>query len=323
MKLSGIITNRFWQNDYFWQIVYEWEDIFQNILNTNLSREKALFKYRISKGIPFLYDLILFGKGHYFCYDMNVGNVHISRNSSHLIPCIIDFWKSDSDILTFEKKYSNHKFVCISSREVFEYLKENGCRINIEHLPLSISDKYRITPKTKYYKKYDIVLMGRQSPVLMKWFNSYIEKHPEIVYVYSARKGSDTFYHYSSNGEEIGNIDTREKYLNLLSQGRVAFYSTPGTDGQKDAGGFSQVTPRFLEIIASGCHVMPRYIKNADTDYFMLDRICPSLDSYNDFEQRMDYALTHEVDMEKYSDYLENYYTSRCADKLKEILKKY
>ena len=68
---------------------------------------------------------------------------------------------------------------------------------------------------------------------------------------------------------------------------------------------------------------MPRYIKNADTDYFMLDRICPSLDSYNAFEQRMDYALTHEVDMEKYSDYLENYYTSRCADKLKEILKKH
>ena len=90
-------------------------------------------------------------------------------------------------------------------------------------------------------------------------------------------------------------------------------------DGHKN---FNHVTPRFLELLAAGCHVLCRYIPNADTVHFELDKFSPSIETYVQFEKRMDEALKTPIDKEKYKNYLKKHYTSVRAKQLEEILAK-
>ena len=90
-------------------------------------------------------------------------------------------------------------------------------------------------------------------------------------------------------------------------------------DGHKN---FNHVTPRLLELLAAGCHVLCRYIPNADTEHFELDKFSPSIETYEQFEKMMDEALKSPIDKEKYANYLKKHYTSVRAKQLEEILAK-
>lgn len=190
--------------------------------------------------------------------------------------------------------------VLISSKEVYDFMKENKINLPIEHWALSISDIYRITPHTHFEKKYDLVMMGRQNPVLQSYYKKYSETHPDFTYVYRVieknNDGSRDFFYYTSNGKNLGAVNTREQFIALMRQSRCGLYGTPGIDEDEKKGstnGFHQVTPRFLEYIASGCHILARYKRNSDTDFYGLDEFCPSIESYEQFENRMDYCPAH------------------------------
>lgn len=163
--------------------------------------------------------------------------------------------------------------------------------------------------------------MGRQNPILEKYLNKYIESHPQLYYVYRKQEGG-TFNYYSSRGEYLGDINTREKYINLMRSARCGLYATPGIDGgEKRTNGFSQVTPRFLELIASGCHVIARYKANSDVNFYELEQFSPSVDSYEQFEKMLDTAINTDVNMKKCSDYLSKHYTSVRAKQLLNLIK--
>ena len=52
-------------------------------------------------------------------------------------------------------------------------------------------------------------------------------------------------------------LASRDGYLDSMKKSRIALYATPGIDGgEKRTNGFSQVTPRFLEMVASGCNII-------------------------------------------------------------------
>ena len=92
-------------------------------------------------------------------------------------------------------------------------------------------------------------------------------------------------------------------------------YSTPGIDGgEEKTRGLSQVTPRFLEAVSSGCHVLSRYKENSDTDFFDLNRITPHISSYEQFESEFDRAIEEDVDMKVYAEYLSKHYTSTIVN---------
>ena len=245
----------------------------------------------------------------------------VSTNKKCIIPNIIDFFLEKKDLPLFYSRYSNAPVVLISSKEVFDYLKAENCPIPINHLALSISDKYSITPTTKYKKEYDLIIMGRQNPILEKYIDRYAADHPDLLYVYRKFVNGE-FLYYTSKGELLGNIDNREDYMNLMRKARIGIYSTPGIDGGEErTKGFNQVTPRFLEYIASGCHILARYPQNSDVDYYNLSSIAPSIDTYEQFEAQMNNAKNNEVDMKKYSEYLSHHYTSVRAKELLEIIK--
>jgi hypothetical protein len=240
---------------------------------------------------------------------------------AEVVPMIIDFWK-DLDRAWFHDAYGNCPLVLISSLEVFSALKAEGCPLNLRHFPLSLPDRYRLAPDQRFEKKHDVVIAGRPSPVLMEYMRRYEQDHPEVEYLYQGPPDDKGHHTYMSNkAGRIYGYNDRSAYFELLRASRVSFYSTPGIDGgEKRTGGFNPVTPRFLEILASGCHVMARYADNDDTRFYELPAICPSVGSYEEFEERLQVALKTEAPIADYSAYLDRHYTSNRIALLQQIL---
>lgn len=317
MKLDKIYTNRNFETWPSWDLVFEWENVFKERFNISFASFNFFF-IKLGDRISFLNQLFI--KENLFVYELVARNKNHFFNNKNIIPCIVDFYLHENDINDFEKAYNKNPIVLISSLEVYQYLKAKQCKLKIEHLALSISDIYKINKQTNFKKEYDLVLMGRQNPVFEKYIDVYIKKHPNFKYVY--RKQIDNqFLYFTSDGEALGDINTREKYIDLMKKSKIGFYSTPGIDGGEErTKGFNQVTPRFLELVACGCHILARYKKNPDTDYYSLDKFSRNIDTYENFEEDLNSKLNSNVDIEDYAQYLESHYTSKRANKLEEIL---
>ena len=329
MKIERIITNRRGCKAYYWQIVYEWEDSLSQCLNVRLFHNclanrwlrcpwrwfvGTMDKMPITKKNALAF--VLFP----FFLDDNISN------KKNIIPVIIDFWKrSDADVAAFEERYRANPAVLITSRQVYDFLKEKRVSLNLFHWPLSLPDKYQFQP---HDKKYDCVLVGRPSIVLRDWMLRYSNAHADFVYVYNDRDSKRGMLNYvTSKGNVIGSrFNSRQSYFELLRSSKVGLYSTPSIDGDKklfnnnDSNGYDQVTPRLFEYIAAGCHVMARYPENSDTAYFGLNAIAPHIATYEEFEARMDYARANPVDSQSYADWLSRHYTSVRARMLEKIM---
>ncbi len=331
-----ILSKRKYEKWVSWDLVYEWEDVLSEGLNVPIVDISPLYRDRLLGRIPYLNAISSRFKPYlYFELRANVQGwfPRVSDNNKYAIPIIIDYFLTDEEIPLFEKIYSRNKVVLVTSKEAYDHLKAKGCKLNIYHWPLSLSDKYKLTPSETFIKKYDLILMGRQNRVLEEWVKRYADLHPDFVYGYRKRI-NDSLIYYLTDGTCIGEIPDRESYISLMKSTKCILYATPGADVSTSTGskaaltdsnniltnGFSQVTPRFLEGIACGCHIIARYPENSDTDYFELNKICPNCNSYEQFEALMDKARNEPVDIKQYSDYLKNHYTSARIDLLRNLL---
>jgi len=243
------------------------------------------------------------------------------NNNRRIIPCIIDFFlRTPIELKHFYRDYRRNPLVLISSREAFEFLKQNECPLPIAHWPLSIPDKWATSNALDSPKHYDVAIVGRANPQLRKWQEEYLSAHPNVSCLRRFRVGDSFAYRSSNDGREYP-ANTREDFMSIVRMSKIALYATPAMDGSKaDANGFNQVTPRFLELVASGCHILARYPKNPDTDYFEISKFSPSIESYAQFERQMDYALSTPIDKALYASYLNGHKTSTRARQLLEIL---
>lgn len=325
MDLKQIYTlrTRSGQN-YAQPIIYEWEDVIAKELDISVVHRS--FFYKVTNKIDI--HTPLFGPAKdSFRFITNGRDYDEPMNSKHIIPCIIDFFESKSQLQEFYSKHSRNRIVLLSSPFDYEYLKENDCPINIALFAYSLSDKYALsTPKIE--KKYDIVLTGRQDPLLYDFFKEYVKKHPDVSYVKRGQELDNDFNktkEYYLNGREcLGAIESREEFMNLQAQGRVTLYGVQGYY-EGFTKGFYHMTPHFLEIIACGCHVLLHYPvgkEGVDARYYEFDKFSPSIETYEEFESAMDNALKTEPNINMYSSYLKKHYTSTRVAELKELLKK-
>lgn len=318
IKINKILTCRNITKYNFADIVFEWEDVFAESLRATLCKDNTLRNRKIVRYLKI--DNLLTPNSNTFAFTMTP-SLCGGLNKKNVIQIIIDYFLSEEEYKEFVKNYSKNKVVIVSSKEAYDYLLSIKCPLNLKHIALSISDKYKITPETTFQKEYDLVLFGRQNKVLMEYLDNYRKEHPDFNYVF-CKQEEGIFNYYEATGKCLGDMGPRDKYLQLMRKARISFYSTPGIDGGEiRTKGFSQVTPRLLELMSCGCHLIARYRNNSDTDYYELNSICPSIDTYEDFEKRMDYCLNNPVDMKFYSDYLSKHYTSVRAKQLTEILK--
>lgn len=332
MKIKQIITRRGAKHLSYWDVVFEWEDELAKGLGCNFYRQcpltdKRLFEKFINK-FPRLYFLFQTTKLS-FVFEMSDCRQSGINNFHNIIPCVIDSYPNRFSINEFRHQYWRNKVVLFTSRQVYDYYSMQPLNIKVFHLPISISSKYTITPSTHFEKKYDAAFVGRPNPILQRYLFTYSESHPNFIYIYhNGPEENHTFHYQASNGEYIGELESRDEYMEILRQTRVCLYSTSGMDSDKfldnncivDTAQYHQVTPRFLEMLACGCHIIARYEKNSDTDYFELEKFCKSIETYRDFEIKMNSYLNMDVNMEMYSNYLSKHYTSKRAQELSELL---
>ncbi len=317
--LKKIITLRKDNKWPSWDLVYEWEDIIRSEFSLSFYYESAINRYAKKIPHPFL-SQFLYPSDPAFMFQMGP-DLRGDYNKSNIIPCIIDFFLRKEDLPLFYRRNSQHPVLLVSSKEAVDYFRQNDCSLSIYHFPLSLPDKYRFTRDCLSSKKYDVVLVGRTNTVLMDYLQRYAKAHPDFYYVYRELAGN-SFNYYTSRGEFLGDICSRDQYISLLRKSRIGLYATPGMDdGSSRTNGFNPVTPRFLEMISCGCHVLARYPDNAETDFYEFRSFGPSIESYRQFEDRMDKALFEEVDEVFYEEYLSKHYTSKRCELLKQILK--
>ena len=320
MKIKNIITKRNIIDEHCYHLVKEWEDALVEAWGVRLVDDNNHRNGRIYTISPKLAN-VLTPHCNSFVFDMNEKE-YKGHNKKNIIPYIIDFFTKKDDLDLFFKHYSNHKIVIVSSKEVYDFLLEHNCPFKIAHCALSISDEYKINENTEFEKTYDFVLAGRPNKVLQIYLDEYIKKHNCNNYIIRKKEGKE-FVYYHSDGTRLGVLN-RKDYVKMLRQSKILFYSTPGIDGgETRTNGFNQVTPRFLEAIASGCHILARYPKNSDTGWYGIESICKNIEDYQQFETEMDFALSHKVDMKKYSEFLANHYTSIRIKQLEEIIKEF
>ena len=321
-------TERNLHHEVFYDIVFEWEDELCKALKTQLfyARNYNFFGRDVSRSLLYrlhinVEDIRLCGKIA-FAYEM-FGDAHEDLiHSSHTAICVIDFYPQIENLHHFYYTHRKTPYLFVSSREVYDFLMNHHPERKIYHLPLSLPDQYRISANTVFEKKYDLVPVGRQNEKLMDWLHIYSKNH-HINYVYRkyADHSNNAFPYYTNDGKFVSNVVTRADYFSLLRKSKIAFYTTPGIEGDpKNTYGFSQVTPRFLELLSCGCLLLGCYPDNADTRYYRLEEYVVNVNSYEQFENAMNSLLKKKVDIEKYSSFLESHYTSAIAKKLIDVI---
>jgi hypothetical protein len=333
LKITKIYSRRFFDDWPSGQIVYEWEDAFSKAYNIPIKNAKwikhlwgfssrFLFKLSLLRKLILTFDHFFFTGKKYLVFELapSTGFHYTTREKS--IPVIIDFWKTES----LENFYSTYKAcsqIFISSLEVYNYLKLNSCPLPINNLPLSLPDKYQIDPKTKFIKKYDVIIGGRINTVLFNFLKVYEKEFPNIEYIFQVLTDGKLYYYSNKNGN-LGVFSSRKEYMELLRSCKIGFYSTPGMDeGETRTGGFNPVTPMFLEYLSAGCRIIARYPANEETVYYNLQHFCPSIDNYETFRKVMISYLQSE-DSNYYASnkgYLNRHLTSARIALFNDLLK--
>lgn len=308
--------------NYALPIIYEWEDEISREMKVPVLPYPSFYRYinRFS-----IHSSLIGPCKDTFRFVINGRSYDEPMNCKHIVPCIVDFFERDEQLQDFYSKHSKNKIVLVSSPFDYQYLKEKKCPLNLGLFAYSLSDRYAITSQ-RIEKKYDIVLTGRQDPLLYSFFKEYVKKHPKVTYV---KRGKDldndstkTKEYYLNGIECVGTLETREEFMHLQAQGRATLYGVQGyLDGFTK--GFYHMTPHFLEIIACGCNVLLHYPSGADgvdAKFYEFEKFSPSIETYEAFELAMDKALSSEVDYSMYSTYLKKHYTSTRVKELQKLL---
>jgi hypothetical protein len=326
IKLLGIYTLRDTPQPYYWDIVFEWEDQLSKSLNIPLlnvgTQYDKIYKPSFLKKILNrlnayqVYDSLLKKpEGYYLAFHIGPPGVYSFHSARNVIPIIIDFWKHEN-LKRLQSVFSLSTCVFITSREVYHYLLSQRVRLPIKHLALSLPDKYLQTIGGE--RDIDVIQIGRSNNTLESYMHQFLNEHAGVHYVY-ARKGATGLVIHSNQHGDWGQFKSREDFISLLRRSKVSLVSAPGLDDdQVRTGGFSPVTPRFLESAACGCGMIGIYPDNDDFKYYKIDDICVSVRHYHEFKEKLMDLLSKENF--SYDTFLQQHVTSRRAEELKKEL---
>lgn len=328
IELGGIYTIRNTKQPFYWDVVFRWENEFSRTLNIPLVEVgheydniyKPSIARKVLNRINFYQasDRLFFNpKKHYLAFHIGPPGVYSFHSRKNVIPIIIDFWKSE-DLKRFESIFALNKLVFITSREVYNYLLHKKIDVRIEHLALSLPDG-AMADVANEKRKFDLIQLGRQNQQLTSFTKKFLEEFPSTNYIY-AEKIDGRMQMFSTRDGALGEFPSHESLLNLLKQTKVSLVSAPGLDDDAQrTGGFSPVTPRFLESAACGCHLVGVYPDNDDFRYFGIDEICANVTDYDSFKSIVLQYL-HSQSAADHRSFLTRHLSGTRANELKEKL---
>lgn len=324
MKLTSISSYRNRYKGGAWEIVYEWEDIISKQLSLPVITPNNKLRRVFEKlGICNIYDSIFVNNGYtlyFLSVNVNTPNTFLGRRT---IPVIIDFWLKDSELPLFFDMYRNVPLILVTSREVYDKLKQNNCPLIVEHWPLSYPDQYAFTRKENYKKEYDFCIFGRPNPFFIRLLNKYSEEYPNFRYIVNKGQIPNRYY-IDNRGDIIAEDKGRESYLDMIKKTKISCYSTPGIDEAKEeTNDYNQVTPRVFEMLCNGCYVIGHYPQSSDVVWYHLDEVVPNVNSYEEFKETLNVMLSSDLDIVAVKRFMDNHYTSKRIPLLIEILSKY
>lgn len=321
-------------NEVYSDLIYEWENDFSEYLNIPIyshykTKEKIIRHFfkrlqylKISIFIQKL-DSVRNPKSSTLIFELYPRPYFSFQVFSNKIPYIIDF-DLNVNLEVFYSVYKNCKLVLISSLEAYNFLKNKNCPLNIAHLPLSISEKNKIEIDSVNNKDFDVIVT-RSNKAFMEYLEKFSEDYPDFEYVVRKWEGNQLYKNnvYISNKRgRLGEFSDRKSYFDLLKKAKVALYATPGIDENLNRF-MNHVTPSLFEFVSSGCRIMARYPENAETKFFELEKLSPSIESYNQFKLTLRTILDDKSsDYLKVSqDFLQKVYTKNQIARLNLILK--
>lgn len=330
INLKGIYTVRDTKKPYYWDIVFEWEDEFAKVLDIPLIHvgkkyDKIYQPSNIKKILNRLNYYQLKDKysssceSYYLAFQIGVPGIYSFHCGANVIPLIIDFWKGE-DLKRFQDIFSISKVVLVTSREVYNYLKEVGVKVNLQHISLSLPDKYYLDV-INAEKDIDLIQIGRQNNTLNSYIKRFLIEFPSINYVYTEKKENEVV-NISTKFGPLSTSSDRKSFIKLLQRSRINLLSAPGLDDDIErTGGFSPVTPRFLESAACGCHMIGIYPENDDFKYYGIAKICKKVHSYEAFRNTVLENLGTD-NQPNYHDFLRKNLSSIKGQELKNKLSK-
>lgn len=281
-------------------ILYELEDDFsaaQNIPIHLLPKLKYTLGKLIYKSVGNFAIKQSTSPGYLFSVMMTPDYHRLYLNKSNVVPYIIDYWKRYDDL--FEKHFVHFPLVYISGLEVYEYLKAKRTKVNIQHLPLSISDRHLNLFNQDVSKDIDIINVGRKNKTIEKYIARFLTKYPQTNYVHREMENGENIYYSSINGK-MGKLESRFDLLMTLAKAKIAIVTSPGIDGgEQRTGGFNPVTPRVFEAAVGKCYMVGKYEKNSEFYAFGLDQLVGMPDSYEAFETMVQARINNPFDMHK------------------------
>jgi hypothetical protein len=324
MRIGGIYTIRDTPHPNYWDIVFEWEDQMSMTLGVPLIpvgknydqiyKPNALRKLLNRFNAYQLADEYFFAPQEcYLAFHIGPPGVYSFYSRSNVIPIIIDFWKHE-DIKRLESVFRLNPAVFVTSREVFNYLRGNGVRVKLKHLSLSLPDKY-LALDNSITRDIDIIQIGRSNAVFDEYMINFLREFPETHYV-SAKKTGNEVRIISSKSLIMGVFNDRRDFINLLQRSKVSLVSAPGLDEDRNrTGGFSPVTPRFLESAACGCKLIGIYPLNDDFDYYGIKEVCAPVTNYDEFKKIASEYL-NKSSVPDFTAFLQKHLTSKISAEL-------
>jgi hypothetical protein len=318
--IKSIITTREIEKWPSHQVLYEYEDIFCNELDVGLENltkhEYRGLESRIIRKLPskiFNYRFYKLNGYDKNCSIIFMMNPYMSRHcrNKHVIPIFIDVWYRDIEMVVNITKELELFFVI--SYDIYNALKDRDANSRVQYLPLSISDKWVSDLQKKISKKsIDVIQYGRRSEILHNYMLTYVEKHKTVEYVYQIPKNDRLFY-YSTTKGELGEIDTRDKFMTLLEMCRVSLVSATGYDGSRDTDEIFTVPARFYEGAVNYCYMIGRYPDNQDFNTLNISSVCDNVNSYGEFESLMERYLNEKSFLKEieYKKFIEDNVTSK------------
>ncbi len=329
IKISGIYTVRDTPRPHFWDIVFDWEDQMSATLGVPLipvgKKYNQIYRPNVVKKIINrfnayqLRDQYFFSpQNYYLAFHIGPPGVYSFYTRNNVIPIIIDFWRQEN-IKRLESIFRISPAVFVTSREVFNYLQDIGAKLELKHLSLSLPDKYTGLNNSSL-RDIDIIQMGRSNAKLDEYMSQFLNDFPNMNYV-SGKKIGNEIHMVSTQLGFLGVFKDREEFINLLKRSRISLVSAPGLDEDRErTGGFSPVTPRFLESAACGCKLLGLYPQNDDFEFYGIKEVCTSVTSYDQFRNLACEYLAQRT-IPDYTSFLESHLTSKRANELLNKLK--
>lgn len=326
MNIAGIYTVRDTPQPYYWDVVFEWEDEFAQTLQIPLipvgEKYDKIYQPSLLKKVLNRLNYYQWKdkqadepENYFLAFHMGVPGVYSFYTHPAVIPVIIDFWKHQ-DLKKFQQVFAATQAVVVTSKEVYNYLKRVGVSIKLEHVSLSLPDQHY---QQQYHNKdIDVIQIGRQNRTLNVYMEQLLMEFPSINYVYTEKRGA----HVTNVSTKYGALtesSTRTAFLKLLQRSKISLLSAPGIDIEEDrkrTGGFSPVTPRFLESAACGCHMVGLFPDNDDFKYYEVERACKKIEDYTMFRETILSNLKSDK-LPNHQDFINKHLSSVKAQELK------